>query len=326
MTQASTPSVQPADPQCPSPSAHGWRRLVRWAYKLVRAVLIAWVVAVIVACTFENKFIYFPTPYPEGDWALAQGDKVGPPFVYDVEMLTTDGVKIHGWYCAPEPWSRGKPREDRPVILLLHGNAGNVTHRYEWADDLVRLPADVFMLDYRGYGKSQGSPDEAGVYLDSQTAWKFLTEDRQIDPRRIILLGESLGGAVAVDLASRVQPGGLVIQSSFTSIHDVVRWHYRWIPPFLIRTKMDSLSKLAKVHCPVLVIHGQDDEVISYDMGQRLFNAAHEPKTLYSVEGGDHGNLVMGERYVPTLREFLDLVGHEQTAPNQPGPAATQAR
>ncbi|MCC7204569.1 MAG: alpha/beta fold hydrolase, partial [Phycisphaeraceae bacterium] len=226
MTQALMPPVQSADPRSPSQSVRWWRWLLRWVYKLVRAVLIAWVVAVIVACSFENKFIFFPTPYPQGDWALAQGDKVGPPFVYDVDLRAADGVKLHGWYCAPEPWSQGKPTEDRPVILLLHGNAGNVTHRYEWAEDLVRLPADVFMLDYRGYGKSEGSPDEAGVYLDSQAAWKFLTEDRKIAPRRIVLLGESLGGGVAVDLASRVQPGGLVIQSSFTSIHDVARRHY----------------------------------------------------------------------------------------------------
>ncbi|MCC7147042.1 MAG: alpha/beta hydrolase [Phycisphaeraceae bacterium] len=283
-------------------------------WRLLRAVLIAWLVSLVTIMFIEDKMIFFPAPYPQGEWQLAQGDKHGPPYIFNVTLTAADGVELHGWYCfARSTWEN---MQDRPVFLLLHGNAGNVTHRSDWITVLLRSGADVFILDYRGYGKSKGKPNEAGVYLDAQAAWNYLTsmDGGHRDPKSIILLGESLGGAVAVDLATKVQPGGLILQSTFTSIRDMVAEHYSWVPAFLVRTKMDSLAKMPQIKCPVLVIHGKMDQIVPFAMGQRLYAAALEPKMFYGVDEGTHDDPVMGSSYTVTIKDFLGLVSAQYPA------------
>ncbi|HLL73558.1 MAG TPA: alpha/beta hydrolase [Pyrinomonadaceae bacterium] len=268
---------------------------------------------------FEDSFIYFPSKYPEGIWQRGEsrareGEIVAG--VEDVQLTASDGVRLHGWFCTPQVVRGGgagaartlEPVKTRRTLLFLHGNAGNLSHRYDIIDELVKLPVNVFIIDYRGYGKSEGRPSEQGLYADARAAWDYLTTVRGIPPASIVLFGESLGGAVAIDLASKVQACGLIVQSSFTSIADMAAEVMPLAPRFLIRTKMDSLSKIAHVSCPKLFIHSEADDVIPYRLGRRLFDAAHAPKQFYEVKNAPH-NLTFdigGAAIYEALRSFIN--------------------
>ncbi|HYG11701.1 MAG TPA: alpha/beta hydrolase, partial [Pyrinomonadaceae bacterium] len=229
---------------------------------------------------FEDSFIYFPSKYPEGVWERAETRaRVGEivAHVEDVQLTAADGVRLHGWYCTPRIGREGgalEAVETRATLLYLHGNGGNLSHRYDFINELVQLPANVLIIDYRGYGKSEGRPSEDGLYMDARAAWDYLTQARATPPARIVIFGKSLGGAVAIDLATKVEACGLVVQSSFTSIAEMAGEVLPFVPRFVIRTKMDSLSKIASVSCPKLFIHSQADEVVPYRFGRRLFDAA----------------------------------------------------
>ena len=267
---------------------------------------------------FEDSFIYFPSKYPAGVWERGklparEGQIVSD--IEDVQLTAADGVRLHGWYCTPHigRGSSGSGGALEPIptdrtLLYLHGNGGNISHRSDIIDELMKLPVNVFILDYRGYGKSEGRPSEAGVYRDARAAWDHLTTARGIPAGSIFIFGESLGGAVAIDLASKVDdPGGLIVQSSFTSIADVAAAVLPFVPSLIIRTKMDSLSKIAHVSCPKLFIHSQADEIIPYRLGRRLFDAANEPKGFYEVKGASHNttDVVGGAAYYEALRGFI---------------------
>jgi len=281
---------------------------------------LARIVAVLGACLlgyvmlFEDSFIYFPSKYPEGVWErqpprAREGQIVAQ--VEDVQLTTADGVRLHGWYCTPRVGRAGgalEAVETRTTLLYLHGNAGNISHRYNFINELVGLPANVLIIDYRGYGKSEGRPTEEGLYMDARAAWDHLTGTRAIPAAQIVIFGKSLGGAVAIDLATKVEACALVVQSSFTSIADMAGEVLPFVPRFVIRTKMDSLSKIASVSYPKLFIHSQADEVIPYRLGQRLFDAARAPKQLYEVKGAPH-NLtsdIGGAPYFAALRDFIN--------------------
>ncbi|MFL6229444.1 MAG: alpha/beta hydrolase, partial [Pyrinomonadaceae bacterium] len=220
----------------------GWR-IARVLFPVIVGVL-AYVMA------FESSFIYFPAKYPEGDWQMAEPRVVEDRVVArieDVQLTARDGTRIHGWYCTPHIGRGGalEAVETDRALLYLHGNGGNVTHRRDIIDLLVGLPVNVLIIDYRGYGKSEGTPSEEGLYEDARAAWDYLTNARGVRASRIVIYGESLGGAVAVDLASKVKPCGLVVQSSFTSIADMAAELMPLVPHFVIRTKMDSREKIA---------------------------------------------------------------------------------
>ena len=262
---------------------------------------------------FEDSFIYFPAKYPAGAWERVEpqareGQIVAR--VEDVQLTAADGVRLHGWYCTPHIGRGGALEllETRATLLFLHGNAGNISHRYEIVNDLVKLPVNVLIIDYRGYGKSEGRPSEQGLYADARAAWDYLTKTRGVPASQIVIFGESLGGAVAIDLASKTQACGLIVQSSFTSIADMAAELMPFVPPFMLRTKMDSLSKITSVSCPKLFIHSQADEIIPYRLGRRLFDAASAPKQFYEVKGATH-NLMFdlgGAAYYEALRSFID--------------------
>ena len=196
----------------------------------------------------------------------------------------------------------------RATLLYLHGNGGNISHRYEFINELVQLPVNVLIIDYRGYGKSEGRPSEAGLYMDARAAWDYLTKERAVPASRIVIFGKSLGGAVAVELATKVEACGLVVQSSFTSVADMAGEVLPFVPRFLIRTKMDSLSKIASVSSPKLFIHSQADEIVPYRLGRRLFDAARPPKQFYEVKGAPHNltNTIGGAPYYEALRTFIN--------------------
>jgi len=281
---------------------------------------IARICALLVACLlgylmlFEDSFIYFPAKYPEGVWERGEpraraGQIVAQ--IEDVQLTAADGVRLHGWYCTPRLGTAGgalAPVEARATLLYLHGNGGNISHRYDFVNELVGLPVNVLIIDYRGYGKSEGRPSEEGLYMDARAAWDYLTTARAVPAAQIVIFGKSLGGAVAIDLATKVGPCGLIVQSSFTSIADMAGEVLPFVPRFVIRTKMDSLSKIVSVSSPKLFIHSQADEIIPYRLGRRLFDAARPPKQFYEVKGAPHNltNEIGGAPYYEALRAFIN--------------------
>lgn len=283
---------------------------LRW--RLARIILLVCVVPLILIMAFEDKLIYFPIKYPDGIWAVPETSPFEGgivPRIEDCHFRTSDGLKLHGWYCTPVR-CEGKERVPVPadmVVLWFHGNAGNISYRYDMIRAMMELPVKVFIIDYRGYGKSEGKPSERGLYLDARGAWDYLINERRVAPERIVIFGKSLGGVPAIDLASQVEPSGLIVQSSFTSAGDMAASVLPLLPRFLLQTRMDSFGKIQRVRCRKLFIHSRADEVVPYKLGRRLFEAAPEPKEFYEVEGSPHNStyIVGGKPYFEALRKFV---------------------
>jgi hypothetical protein len=198
------------------------------------------------------------------------------------------------------------------VLLWFHGNAGNISYRLDMIRMLAAIPVEIFIVDYRGYGRSEGTPTEAGLYLDARAAWNYLAGERATAPERIIIFGKSLGGAVAVDLASQleseqIEPAGLIVQSSFTSAADVAAEVLPIFPRMFLHTRMDSINKIKRIRSRKLFIHSRADEVIPFTLGYKLYEAAPEPKEFYEVRGAPHNStyIVGGKSYLDRLRSFV---------------------
>jgi fermentation-respiration switch protein FrsA (DUF1100 family) len=253
---------------------------------------------------FEESLIFFPSRYPAGFWDTEHLQRKSGHRVDDHFFTTEDGYRLHGWWCRP---GGGEGGHGNMVLLWFHGNAGNLSDRADLMLQLARIPAQVFIIDYRGYGRSEGKPNERGLYRDATASWRFLVEEHGVAPSRIIIYGVSLGAAVAVDLATRVDPAGVIIESAFTSVPDMASHHYRIVPNVLIRTRMDSLSKIPKVRAPKLHIHSRSDEIAPFALGRRLFDAAPDPKRLFEIDGAGHNEtyLVGGAAYFDAIRSFV---------------------
>lgn len=218
----------------------------------------------------------------------------------DVYFTTDDGVRLHGWFVpAPEP---------RGVLLFFHGNAGNISHRMASIRIFRELGLSVFIIDYRGYGQSEGRPSEAGLRRDARAAWAWLRETREIPAREIVVFGRSLGAAVAVDLASEHPPGALILESAFTSAADLGAEVYPWLPVGrLLRHRHEVIESLPQVRVPTLIAHSRQDEIVSFDHARRLMDVAHDGAVLLEMEGGHNdGFLRTGQRYVRGLGDFLE--------------------
>jgi len=270
------------------------------------SAVVLWVTIMATMVLFEESMIFFPDPYPSGEWNVDIAAGGSGATIEDCFFESSDGVRLHGWWCRPNPEHCGSTAGT--VLLWFHGNAGNLAQRVDQMLALARLPAQVFIIDYRGYGRSEGQPREHGLYMDGRAAWKYLTAERGVDPADIVIHGVSLGGAVAVDLATEVDAAGLIVQSSFTSVPDMAVHHYRIVPRWLIRTRMNSLAKIAGVDAPILVIHSPSDEVVPFAHGQRLFEAARGDKRFVEIQGASHNetSLVGGADYFGSIREFLE--------------------
>jgi fermentation-respiration switch protein FrsA (DUF1100 family) len=272
------------------------------------ALLIAlFVIIILMMALFERSLIFFPTRYPIGSWdveAVARGSGCE---IEECYFTTDDSVRLHGWWVR-----RSEESRDDPLLLFFHGNAGNLSDRADLVLELAnRLPAQVFVVGYRGYGRSEGKPTEDGLFLDARAAWRFLTDDRGVPGERIVVFGKSLGGAVAVDLAMDVDAAGLIVESSFTSIPEMAARHYPFVPKFLIRTQMNSLSKIGMVSCPKLFVHSRADEVVPYELGRKLYESASQPKAFHEVVGAGHNEtwLVGGAPYIEAISGFLSDAG-----------------
>ncbi len=259
---------------------------------------------ILLMALFERSLIFFPTRYPDGMWDTAAAARGSGCVIEDHFFTAGDGTRLHGWWCR-----RLDASSDDPVLLFFHGNAGNLSHRADLLIELAtRTPASVFVVGYRGYGRSEGRPKEAGLYLDARAAWKHLTEESGVGADRIVIFGKSLGGGVAVDLAMEAPAAGLIVESSFTSIPDMAGAHYPFVPKFLVRTQMNSVVKIPFISMPKLFIHSREDRVVPYRLGRELFEAATEPKRFHEVVGAGHNDtwLVGGDAYFEALSAFID--------------------
>lgn len=268
----------------------------RMVTSLAAALALAWLLIVALAYFFQERFVYLPQRTLD-----ASPVDIGLPFE-SVYVTTADGVRLHGWYIPA--------RAKRGVMLFFHGNAGNISHRLDSLRLFNQLGLATFIIDYRGYGLSEGSPSESGTYKDAGAAWRFLTEERGHPPDEIVLFGRSLGGAVAVWLATRHRPAAVIAESTFTSLRDLARVHYPYLPTgLLLRIGYPTLSRMPLIKCPVLIVHSKQDDIVPYALGERLFQAAKEPKNLLPISGGhNEGFLVSGKVYVGGLDAFLDEV------------------
>jgi fermentation-respiration switch protein FrsA (DUF1100 family) len=278
----------------------GRRRFIRLA---VLTVVLCATIAVAVVF-LEESMIYYPTRYPDGFWDTGRLSEGFSGTVEDHYFTTEDGFRLHGWWSRPGSDEFGT---GQMVLLWFHGNAGNLSHRADLMLRLSRLPAQVFIVDYRGYGRSEGRPSEQGLYRDGIAAWRYLVDQRGVRPSQIIIFGKSLGGAVAVDLATRVKPAGLIVESSFSSVRDMAAHHFPIVPRVFLRTRMDSINKIRSVKVPKLHIHSPADEVVPYKLGKRLYEAAPSPKRFHEVEGAGHNEtyIVGGGSYLEAIKSFV---------------------
>lgn len=264
---------------------------------------------------FQANYVFFPSRVmgaTPADAALAYED---------VSLQTEDGESLHGWFIPAA--------EADLTLLFLHGNAGNISHRLESLRIFHELGLNSLIVDYRGYGRSTGKPSEQGTYRDAQAAWQHLVEHRGTPPDRIVIFGRSLGGSVAVWLAAQQAAGGLIIESTPTSIPDVGAKIYPFLPVRLLaRIHYNAVGLIGEVESPVLIVHSRDDEIIPYAHGERLFQTAREPKMFLPIRG-DHnaGFLISGQDYVQGLQEFLDRLpepsdtaDHESATPDPEQP------
>ena len=245
--------------------------------------------------TLVDSLTYFPDRELYGE-----PSDVGLAFT-DLTISTEDGERLHSW------WIPTRVAPVRGHVLFFHGNAGNVSHRMEHARALSAAGLDLLLVDYRGYGQSTGRPSEEGLHLDARASLAALRAGDRVDPQRVVYMGESLGAAVALRLALESPPLACVLQSAFTSLRDVGREHYPAALASLAGAAYPSRERIARLSVPVLILHGEDDDIVPVAHARTLFAAAPEPRRLHIVPGAGHNDLVsaMGASYGREVAAWL---------------------
>jgi pimeloyl-ACP methyl ester carboxylesterase len=272
------------------------RRLGEWTLALV----FIYVVLVGVLLLFENRLVYLATAAAD-DWS--------PPedfIAEDVELQSADGTPLHGWWCPRRSGRSGRSFPDRGAILFCHGQGGNLSHRGWLVPVLQKLDAPVFLFDYPGFGKSGGRPSEAGCYAAADAAYDWLVETKKIPPREILIVGKSLGGGVAVDLATRRPHRALILSMTFSSLPEVAEHLLPFVPARLVmRNRFNNLEKIGRCKAPVFIAHGTLDRKIPASQAERLFAAAPSPKRYLAMQGVGHGWPCFSEECLAEIRTFL---------------------
>jgi fermentation-respiration switch protein FrsA (DUF1100 family) len=287
----------PADSSPPGRRPRSWkRRLITWELEAG----VVYIGVVIVLSAMENWMLYHPIPASE-DWI--------DPSVYnlkaqDVELHTANGTRLHAWWC---PIENATDNHARGALLYCHGNAGNLSHRaYAISSWQQALHLPVLIFDYPGYGKSAGKPGEKQCYAAADAAYDWLTQTKGVPGDQIVIYGGSLGGGVAVDLASRRPHRALVLAKTFTSIPDVGQSVYPWLPVrWVMRNRFDNLAKIGQCRRPVFMAHGTADGLVPFSLAKKLYEAANEPKHFSILEGRDHNDALPPEMF-QELRTFLE--------------------
>jgi len=257
------------------------------------------------SCSLVDRFVFHPSPGV--DLLPADVGVAGEELVFEAE----DGVRLHGFWLPADGADR--------AFLFLHGNAGNASHRLPNAALLSRMGAAVLLLDYRGYGRSEGQPSESGVYADARAGLAQLVA-RGVPEERVVVFGRSLGGAVAVDLARGRPLAGVILESTFTSTSDMARGLFgalRFLLGPFTRGRFDSAAKIGELRAPLLSFHGDRDEIVPIALGRALFAAAPEPKAFVTIGGAGHNDTVQvgGKRYLARIAAFLDEVAPRGAPP-----------
>jgi uncharacterized protein len=291
---------------------------MRLAPRLAKALI-----ALLVTCLllfFMFRWFEYSQVYHPDRILTATGAELGRPFE-DVMFKATDGVELNGWFY---PAFTNSPRAEL-VVLLCHGNAGNIGYRLDACRALLATGVSVFLFDYRGYGRSQGRPSEEGTYLDAQAAYQSLRQ-RGFAGTNIIAFGESLGGAVAAELASREALGGLVLQSTFTSVPDIGKDLFPWLPVRWLATfRYNTRSKLPRLTIPVLVMHSRTDEMVPFHHAQRNFAVANEPKLFHELNGFHNVSADGRVLFTEGLEKLLRLMEAKRGA-SEPRPEPVTGR
>jgi uncharacterized protein len=245
---------------------------------------------------FQARRVFHPERFPIGDWTP---EALGLP-IEDVWFRTSDGVRLHGWWI-PQPNALG-------TLLLCHGHSGSIAHRVDLLRRLQGYPVNLLAFDYRGYGRSAGTPTEKGLFRDVRAAHDLLTGELGEDPQRIVLLGQSLGGAVAIDAALHRPVAGLVVQSGFIDVKAVARSSQRRLPlHWVASNQFRNLDKVDQIRVPKLFIHGTEDQTIPFAHGRALYERAEQPKQFLAVAGAGHHDVPEkgGATYFWRLSRFL---------------------
>ncbi len=265
-----------------------------WNFLILLALGYAALVALVYF--FQPRLVYFPQVSREiAATPLAYGLAFEP-----VTVATADGEKLAAWW-VPHERAGG-------TVLIFHGNAGNISHRLDYLTMFHRLGYSSFIVDYRGYGRSTGSPSEEGTYRDAEAAWRWLTNERGVAPGDIVVFGESLGGAVAAWLATRVKPRALVLASTFTSVPDLGAQVYPFLPVRLIsRFSYDSREAIKAIKAPILIAHSRDDDIVPFAHGKALYETAGEPKQFLEMRGGHNDGFIFTRpEWIAQLSAFLE--------------------
>jgi hypothetical protein len=246
--------------------------------------------------SLQSKFIYCPirkislTP-----------QEIGLKFE-DVFFNTSDNIKLNGWYIPAD--------KAEFTVLFFHGNGGNIMHRLDSIQQLNQLGLNCFIIDYRGYGKSSGKTTEFGTYLDAKAAYDWLINEKNIDPANIIIFGRSLGGSIASELAVRIDCAALIIESTFTSYVDMGRKFYPYMPvKYFARYKYLTIEHVKKLTVPIMIIHSPDDDIIPFEFGKKLYEAASEPKEFVEITGSHNdGFLTSGRIYTDAWQNWISFL------------------
>jgi fermentation-respiration switch protein FrsA (DUF1100 family) len=276
----------------------------RTGVKVVLAIFLLYTVLATMLFLFQSHLLYFPHRT-----LVSTPEMLGLRYTA-VTLVTTDGFRLSAWYIPGAP--------EAAVILFCHGNGGNISYLGGPIRQYHDLGFSTLVFDYRGYGESEGTPDEEGTYRDAQAAWDYLVKERSIPPSRIIVIGRSLGGAVAARLARKQTPAALVLESSFTSVPDIAADVYWYFPVRLLsRFRYETSDHVRDARCPVLVVHSPDDEIIPYHHGRTLFDRAPGPKEFLEIGGSHNEGFFLSEaKYQQGLRTFITT--HLRRQPSRP--------
>lgn len=264
---------------------------------LVRLIILMSLLSFIaLRCNLDRRFLYFPNTWQENDWA-----NLWDLPLEDVWFQAEDGTQLHGWFVGA--------KNSKAVLLWCHGNAGNITDRLENVKQLHDRGFTVFIFDYRGYGRSSGAPSEIGLYQDAAAAYTELVSRRKIPREELIIFGRSLGAAVAGHLATQVDAAGLILETPFSSIKDMAGHYYANLPVYLLlKARYPLVDYVNDIDMPLMVVHGDQDHIVPFKLGRRVFDAGNEPKTFYAITGADHNDtyIVGSESYFQRLGKFIE--------------------
>lgn len=279
-----------------------------WVLPLAAIAVIA---AVLMFSGGWERFVESQIFFPEAQLVQTPGD-AGLAYE-DLWITTSDGVRLHGWLVPAQG--------ARELILFFHGNAGNISHRVDNLARLNRIGASVLIIDYRGYGRSQGKISEAGMYADAEAAYHKARELAEAGGLRLVIFGRSLGGVAAVHVAADHPCHGLILESTFTTLGDMAAALFP-IPGVgrMLKERMASISKIPAVRAPIFFLHGDRDGIVPFDLGRRLYEAARAPKEWMTLSGAGHNDtyMIAGQRYWQAWRKFLDALPDRPTPPAKP--------